>query len=242
MIRIQLPQAELDRLRRNMTRNAAEVGREIGREVNQRALNIAGRTFDNIKPSSGPGVERERHRVRLYLGQQLSTAIKIAKRGIRKGRFMRRRGRGRQLIRANLIVQARRAKEGKKGLYGKGMAAETGKFRRKASTSVGFLKSPLLPIIRTLNGICRFKFPFSKTKNIARWPNSAGWGWARVLPSKNMQAVEMEFSANVEENSGKVQAMYGEAALNAILAENADIERHLLDRANKRAAKMNAER
>lgn len=240
-MKIHVPPAELARLRANMTRNAREARRDIAAEANQRSLNIAGRTFDNIKPGSGEGARTKRFEVKQYLSLILSSRLKMAQRGKRAGKFIRRGGRNRQLTRANLIVQARRAKEGKKGLYGKAMSAVTGKFVQRAQKSVGFIKSPLLPIITTLNGLCRFKFPFYKTRNISRWPKSAGYGWVRIHPGRT-HTVLMEFNVDVQQNAGRVQAMYNQAVGSGIAAENLEIERHIMAREEKRAAKMNSER
>jgi hypothetical protein len=232
-----IPKSELDRLKRNCIQNSVEAKRELGQEVNQRSLNIAGRIFDYIPPSSGEGVEAKRFEVRAYLGTPLSSRIRIPKRGKRKGRFIRSGGRARQLIRANLILQARRAKHGAKGLYGKAMQEASGAFRRRAQISVGFLKSPMLPIIRTLNGLCRFKFPFAKTKNIARWPKSAGNGWARVTGGDNPMVI-IEAKINSRTNSGKIQSIYNAAATKAVKDENAEIESHREERKKKLLAKL----
>jgi len=90
--------------------------------------------------------------------------------------FRQNGGSEKQLQRVHLIAQMRNKREGKKGLYGAEMSRVAGGIKSTASKSVAFLKSVFLPIIVTLNPLVKKKFPFSKTRNIQRWPGGAGHG------------------------------------------------------------------
>jgi hypothetical protein len=225
-----------------MLSRVAALNRDLGEEVRQRSLNVAGRTFDSIPPASGNSVDEKRTEIKRYLTERLATSVKVAKRGKRKGRFMQKGGRLRQLQRVHLIVNARRGKAGKKGRYGRGMMETARFFKNAAENSVGFLKSTLLPIITTLNPLCRFKFPFLKTKNISRWPNSAGYGKASINTSAQHPGVLMEFGAKVKKNDGKIQSIMDRATNAAISAEANEIEKHMRERMDKLARKFNSER
>ena len=56
----------------------------------------------------------------------------------------------RELRLVHLIAQAKNAKEGKPGLYGKDMRLAAAKLRRRAAGSVGYLKSAVVKAIRRL--------------------------------------------------------------------------------------------
>jgi hypothetical protein len=232
---------EIERLRKNLIENVAASGRDLNEQVRQRALNIAGRTFDGIKPQvSGEALDNRRFEIKRYMDTPISSRIKLAKSGKRKGKFIRKGGRKRQLTRAVLIIQARRKKEGKKGLYGREMRYAVGSFVGISQKAVGALKSGLIPIIRTLNGLCRFKFPFYKTRNIAQWKNGYAFGFARIKTDKMSPKVFMEFGANVKTNDAKVQAIFENAANPAISAEATEIEQHMKRRNEKMAQKFNS--
>src|SRR5436190_10925031 len=124
--------------------------------LNQRELNIVGRAFDLIPPSDPVA---KRGEIKEYLTQQLSQRIRLAKTG--RARFVKRGRKADQLQRVHLIIQSRRAKEGKKGLWGPVMRRAAGRFAAKAQVSVGFVKSVFIPIIRSLNPIVQYKFPLS---------------------------------------------------------------------------------
>lgn len=149
--------------------------------VNQAALDVAGKNFDDTPPTD---VQAERSKISAYLNTPISTRIKLATSGKRKGKFIRKGGRKKQLTRAVLILQARRKRLGLPGI-GKGMKRRdigqeitklVGFFKSKSSNSAGFLKSVWIPIIRALNPVVQYKFPFAKTRSISRWPQSAGHG------------------------------------------------------------------
>jgi hypothetical protein len=232
---------EIERLRKNLIEYVAVSGRELGDQVRQRSLNVAGRTFDNIKPQAfGEGLKTRRHQIKVYMDAMIATRLKIAKSGKRKGKFMRKGGRKKQLTRAVLILQARRKKEGKKGLYGKEMRYAVGSFVGISQKAVGALKVGLIPIIRALNPICKFKFPFYKTRSFAQWKNGYGFGKVSLNSDKMHPKALMEFGANVKTNDAKVQAIYEEAANRAIWAENIELERHMKARLQKMAQKFNS--
>lgn len=89
--------------------------------------------------------------------------------------------RAHRLERANLILQARRAKMGLPGLYGYEMWTRSEKFKRVMATSVSYLQVPFAWIIRQLNKHVRFKVPYGRLLKIATWPGSG---------SSNSQAIE----------------------------------------------------
>lgn len=195
--------------------------------LNQRTLNVVGRAFDNTPPASGQGVQAERKRVKDYLGQQVSQRIRQTKRG----NFVKKGTKARQLKRVHLILQARRRRMGQRGLYGPAMTAAAGRFMQRAQVSVGYLKSVFLPIIVTLNRVCRFKFPFNKTSNISRWPGSRGSG--RVQIARAGMNVETVIATTVEveaRSSGKVAAIQESAMQRALDAEADEMERHVSEK------------
>ena len=211
----------LERYNRTTTKSAAEI-------INQRTLNVAGKTFDLLPPRSGPGADRHRGLVRRYLQQQLSTRTKLATSGKRKGRYIRRGAKKNQLQRIHLIVQARRAAAGKKGLYGDAMRAASGSLLKRSMLSVGYLKSAFLPVITTLNPLVPFKFPHRKTFNISRWPGSLGHG--RVLPASKGWAPlsRMVLSWKLRgPRKGIGARMLDLAFRKAMIQETADLGRHV---------------
>jgi hypothetical protein len=213
--------------------------RTLPQVVNQASLNVAGRTFDALPPQSGTAVEAKRAEVRAYLMAPVATRLKIYRFGKRKGQFGKRGSRENQLQRVHLIIQARRRRAGLKGLYGQAMRRASGAFKQRASVSVGFEKSIWVPIIRGLNPLCRFKFPFWKTHNIARWPGSAGYGVA--LPAKPGLSPECILTAGANYRSpGQIGQpmveMESRALQAAISAEGAEMIRHAEEMLKKEAA------
>lgn len=98
--------------------------------------------------------------------------------------------RAHRLERANLILQARRAKMGLPGLYGYEMWNRTAKFKRVMATSVTYLQTPFAWMIRQMNKFVRWKVPYGRLLKIATWPGSgssksqaipAGTPWAPAL-------------------------------------------------------------
>lgn len=140
----------------------------------QTGANIVRRVVPALPPVD---TDSKRDQIRRWLKEPASTRVKLAKSGKRKGHFIQKGARNKQLQRAHLIVQARRRKAGLPGLYGKAMLHEAGKFKQRASVSVGYAKSLWLPIATALNEVVRYKLQMSLLfKGVARWPGSAGSG------------------------------------------------------------------
>src|SRR5690349_1842627 len=123
---MELDFTQFDRGLQMVYRNTPKTLTEV---VNQRALNVAGRAFEGLPPSkstvsddeflfggTSSAVEAKRWSIRRFLREPLSTRITLFKSGKRKGQIGRKGGRNKQLQRVHLIVQARRARAGKKGL------------------------------------------------------------------------------------------------------------------------------
>ena len=159
-----------------------------GELSNQIALDVSREWFNHMPPPIS-AIEAKRREIRDYLRQPLATNIKLAKSGKSKGKLVRRGSKANQLRRVHLIVQARRRNEGKRGLYGSAMKTAAGNFARRAQTSVGYLKVMLLPVIRGLNPLVKYKMPWSETggsgNKIAIWPGSKGFGKVTPAAGKN---------------------------------------------------------
>jgi hypothetical protein len=203
----------------------ATTNRDLSEIVNQRCMNVNGRAFDAIPPANPVAKRKE---INAYMWEPLSQKIKLTVTGKNKGKFRKVGEKRSQFSRVHLIVQARRKKEGKSGLYGASMRAVAGKFAQRAQISVGFVKSVFLPVILGLQSLVRFKFPFSKTKNIARWPGSAGYG--RVRPAAVGQTPTATFTIGMAlQRAGaepKVQGMLNAALQTAFDGEAREMRAH----------------
>lgn len=208
--------------------------------LNQAALDVAGEAFDAIPPASG-AVDSTRLKLRRFLREQLSTTIKLATSGKRKGSLIRRGGRAKQLIRANLLANYWRGRAGKPGLYGAAMRKYTGKLTGARTRGVGFIKSVFLPIIRGLNPLVKYKFPFNKTAKIARWPGSKGFGIATpARPSWNPVAT-FEIRNDIRNSqAGKVQNLYFRVVQAAIDFKAAKLQRQFERELQAEFNKVNA--
>jgi len=147
---------------------------------NQIALDIVREWFNRVPPPIGQ-IDAKRREIRSYLQAQLSTRVRLAKSG---KKFIKVGRKANQLRRVHLITQARQRKAGKKGLYGQRMRSAAAGLARRAQTGVGYLKAILLPVIRGLNPVVKYKMPYSETGGagkIAIWPGSKGGG--KVTPA-----------------------------------------------------------
>lgn len=185
-------------MRDTLRRYIPYVKRNCAAELNQVALDITRDMWNALPPQN---VAVKRSEVSNYLWAEMPEAMqrhRIIKSGPRKGvsvivgRKKTRGKAGRRLYRIHLIVQARRRKEGKKGLYGEEMVRYAGAFAARAVRSVGYFKVVLLPIIRTLNPMVKFKMPFRETAGagkISIWPGGRGYGFAKFATSNNPLAI-----------------------------------------------------
>jgi hypothetical protein len=205
----------------NVQRNSH---RSLKDQINQRTMNVAVRAFQALPPSDVPGKRKE---VKAYMDTQLAQKVVQNKTGKNRGKF-RKAGRGRdQLMRKHLIVQARRKKEGLKGLYGNAMRIASGELSRVAQISQGYLKSVFIPIIVGLYGVVKFRPPASLTQYVARWPGSSGSG--KVSPAKTTINPTAVISVDIElkdSQNAKVLAMYEAAIGQAIRDETSEMRSH----------------
>jgi hypothetical protein len=166
--------------------------RTLPQLLTQATANIIKRTLERMPP---PNVDTKRQEIRAYLATRISTRVKLAKSGKRKGQFIQKAGRNKQLQRAHLILQARRRKAGLPGLYGKQMLEQSGKFKQRSTVSVGYAKSLYIPAVRALNPVVRYKVPYDLTRKIARWPGSAGYGQITLPQPSDLPQVVLQIGS-----------------------------------------------
>jgi hypothetical protein len=158
---------------------------------NQIALDVS-REWFNAMPPPIAQIAAKRREISAYMRQPLATKIKLATSGTRKGKFVQRGTRANALQRRHLILQARQRRAGKRGLYGDEMRRFAAAFSGRAARSVGYLKVMLLPVIRALNPVVKYKMPYSETGGsgkISIWPGSKGYGRAKLAFGANPLAI-----------------------------------------------------
>lgn len=226
-------------------REYAETTRKTGAQIlNQRAYNIAGRAMDMLKPAPG-GEQAQRSKIKSYLQKRRGAARRvITKTGKRSKKFVKK---SLQLVVANLIIQKRRAHAGLVGLYGQKMIEAEGKFTQAAQAGVGYLKAPLIGIIRVLTG---------HQPSGARMPIKTRWGnisifesgrfkaTGTVIPAKpgNSPSVTMNLKWNTKGAPTKVERLVFPHLQRAFDAEAAALKQHVIDKLQKAADKINARR
>ncbi len=206
--------------------------------LNQRAYNIAGRAADALQPTPGSEIAKRRE-IKRYMDEPIAIKIRRVK---STGKF-KQRGRAKdQLTRKNLIIQARRAKKGLKGLYGVEMREQSGRFSQAAQVSVGFLKSAFLPIIKGLYTLVKFRAGIkTRWSNISVWPGSDGYG--KVTPAKGSSwnpFVEMFLRWKVSGSPSKVDRITRRALQDAFNAEARELMRHVQEKLQGEANRINA--
>jgi hypothetical protein len=123
--------------------------RDLHKAINARFFYLMVRLFVLVPPRS-PG--QERRRISDYLGKPLGDINRKSK------KTGKRIGRSRLLRRVHLIVQAKEAKAGRRGLYGEEMKTMASAFMRKSIASVGYLRSAVVKAIRVYNkGFTQFQ-------------------------------------------------------------------------------------
>lgn len=185
--------------------------------VNQAALDVAGFAFDSIPPAD---INASRRSIRANLTQILAQKVKLMSRGINKGKFRpvggrqftteRSHGKDRQLRRVHKMINAAMKRRGKPGLYGKRMRAYASAVVGNRTKGVGFLKGVFVPVFVTLNQLVQFKFPFSKTRNIARWPGSAAFGIVNPARPGEIVSANMLIAPTIHgtKQDSKITALY----------------------------------
>lgn len=222
--------ADLRGLDAEINRKVARTGRDLATVVNQAAFNVAARSFHATPPKTwdyGQQMQPARMQVRDYLREQLATYIKRFTSGKRKGKTFKFKARNKELRRVHLILNARRGREGKPGLYGKAMLRASGAFVQRAQVSVGYLKSVWLPVMRGLWPLVKFRGLWRGAHRVARWANSAGSGVAQpAKPGSSVTAV-LSVTAKVKgTQDAKVAAVMTRAVNEAVTAETAEMARH----------------
>jgi hypothetical protein len=222
---------EFDRALRDYYRATSKTLPEV---VNQRMFNVAARIMDALPPK--PGEEQAtRSKIKKYLTEKVQGRMRVGKKGPKRvsGR------RPKKLMRVNLIVQARRAKTSRKGLYGDAMAAAAGAFRQRAQVSVGFLKSPFIPVIKGLLNFVKFKKVATRWGRISVWPGSSGYG--KVKPATPGLSPEGIFEVRWKWFTEKqATALVTSAIQKAFNDETKEIDRHLQEKLQPEADKINA--
>jgi hypothetical protein len=235
---------EADKFNEVMKRWLVTTSRELSVAVNARMAFLLMRMFALIPPHR---VQQKRDEIRTYLNQPIGDRRKDRKTGKMVGR-------ARQLRRVHLIAQARNAKAGKPGLYGKDMASAAASLRRKAIGSVGYLKSGLIGAIRKFQGhFTQFGGATKKaggrqisgnaafmrmvqqyggmqgTGNVARHRGSKFRAWP-AMPglggSKTEAKVELAIGI-ADDQVQRVDAIYATAATRAFRDEREEMERHI---------------
>ena len=177
--------------------------------LNQFALDTVGNAFDRIPPGD---YDTKRLFIKLLLTDQLSTRVRRYAHGKRRGEYHKTGARNKQLQRVHLLANYYRAKYGRPGLYGKNMLRYAGAMKQRRQVGVGSVKSVFLPMIRALNPLVKFKFPFAKTSKISRWPGSRGYGIAKpAQESWSPKAIlQLRYTARFHQEA-KLQRMYDQA-------------------------------
>ena len=162
---------------------------------NQIALDVAREWFNYLPPPISQ-VDARRREIRSYLNQPLATRVQLATSGKRKGKFIKKGRKNDMLQRRHLIVQARRRRAGERGLHGARMRKFAAGFSRRAQIGVGYLKAILLPVIRALNPVVKYKMPYGETgaNRIALWPGSKGYGRATLAFSRPLAILNLAWN------------------------------------------------
>lgn len=200
--------------------------------VNQRTANVARWAFEGITPQDPKG---KRMQIKEYMDRVIVTSVRYNK----SRKKIVARGKKHHLRLKHLIAQMRAKKEGKKGLYGDEMIQAAGRLSNFAQASVGFVKSVFLPIFVGLNPHIKFKMPHSKTKDISRWPGSAGFG--RVEPAKEGWDVHAKFETNTFTSKpgqiSVIQYIQSRAMEAAVAKEENELRRHTAEKLKKDASR-----
>jgi hypothetical protein len=183
---------------------------------------------------------------KLKIGKELSQMVytfKATKKGAVRGFSKVRRydsfGRSTEVPLVYLLIQARRRRQGKKGLYGSKMAEAVRRFIPSRQSTVAFLKSGWLPAIKQLSR-------FAKEKSGAAPPDSSvkqiGRDRGRAVPARDGFRVKAVIENAVGQGGGEeahhsdALERYGAPALQrAIDAEEASMRQYIEQQLKKQA-------
>lgn len=219
---------------------------DVTTAVNQALLDIAVDSFKQIGPQSDTEAQRRRAAIKRLMDTPISTLIKRAHSGKRKGMYMPRVAKRRQLQRKHLIAQYWVAKKSGTGLYGKQMLRYSGKMSQNRQKGVGSVKAVLMPVIRTLNAGAKYRVSFNRLfLGISQWPGSTSYGGrgdaqpARV--SSSPRALFRLFYYARKGQGEKIQHAYDWAVGNAFYSKRQHFMQQLQKDQDREAAKFNAQ-
>lgn len=227
---------------RQIRAHLAHTSRELHRAINSRMFYWLLRSFA-ILPPKDP--EAAKAKVRDYMKHQISSRGSVGA----NGKFKRHKA-SKQLQRRHLIAQAKNKRSGGKGLYGKRMSDAAASVLRRAVSSVGYLKSPLVKAMRSINGhFTQFGKKRKKGKDVP--PNAAlqriaaeyglsigsnigihkgAKAKARLAAPGFSPSAVVRISSGVDDGqSGTVNAHYNHAFQQAAFDESAELRRHVAE-------------
>lgn len=120
--------------------------RELSGAVNRRMFFLLVRVYSLLPPKS---VDAQRAKIKAYLNTPIGYNGGLRRIDKKTGKQI---GKARQFTLANKIVNAKLGKAGSPGLYGDAMKKASASLRRRAIGSVGYLKSPVVKAIKSING------------------------------------------------------------------------------------------
>ncbi len=206
--------------------------------VNQVALDVSVRNVELTAPSDA---DTQRKNLSAFLRAQISTRVKLARRGKRAGHFIPAVARKRNLIRANLIANKIRGRAGLPGLYGDSMKRYTGKMTGRRTRGTGFLKSVWFPVVRGFNAVAKYKVSYTRLfHGVAQWPGSKGRGTATPAASGDKPTAILKVFEPVRTGQGnKVQAMQDSIFQQALNWKAGKLEREFWRETEKEFAAAN---
>lgn len=212
---------------------SGSTNKDMAEIVNQRSLNVLYRMMKIIPPHDA---QAKRTAIKIALNEVVKDVHEADKPGpdwvvdkVKK-----------PLIRANLILNRRYGKKGSPGLYGNEMAMRSARFIGRAQKSVGYMKAMLIPAMKRLNAVSRFKRPWW-SEHVAIWPNSAASS-TQVIANPNSAKFSVAITAPTKKDTGRAQALM-ESAFVRSMSDEADemiahVGRKLSEQARKQGMKV----
>jgi hypothetical protein len=232
--------------RSGIDRFAAKKKVDTATAVNQALLDIAVDSWKQLGPQSDTEAQRRRAAIKRLMNEPLSTLIKRAHSGKRKGMYLPRVAKRRQLQRKHLIAQYWVAKRSGTGLYGTKMLRYSGKMSQNRQKGVGSVKAVLMPVIRALNAGSKYRVSFNRLfLGISQWPGSTGYGGrgeaqlAKI--SSNPRALFKLFYHARKGQGDKIQHAYDWAVGNAFFSKKQHFAQQLQKDMDAEVAKFNAQ-
>lgn len=120
--------------------------RELSSAINRRMFFLLVRVYSLLPPNS---VDVQRAKIKEYLNTPIGYNGGLRRLDRKSQKPI---GKARQFTLANKMVNAKLGKAGSPGLYGSEMKKASASLRRRAIGSVGYLKSPVVKAIKSING------------------------------------------------------------------------------------------